>query len=323
MLASMALLHEDAVHGFAESTFDEAASTLRNVVLAGTESKNGYRYTEAAFRNALKLYEGRPVFLDHGAKASPFDRSIRDLAGNIASARFEGGRLRGDIRLTESEAGKTLAHLAKAQFKDVGMSHVVDGRKSRDGKLVESIEEVVSVDAVVFPATTKSFAEQRGEGRMADTENKLVEKLEEQVDTLRKSEIDLTSKLNESEKAAKVVAEKLATAETANAALVKERDELKSKVDAFETKIKLAERRDAIAKSLEKAGLDAADKTVVSESFVADLMALDDDKAREARIKDRKELVAAAAKGAVKPFSSERTDPDTKGGFDPAKHYGE
>lgn len=317
----MALLHEDAVHSFAESTFDEAASTLRNVVLAGLESKNGYRYAESAFRNALKLYEGRPVFLDHGAKASPFDRSIRDLAGNIVSARFEDGRLRGDIRLVESDAGKTLGTLAKAQLRDVGMSHVVDGRKSRDGKVIESIEEVVSVDAVVFPATTKSFAEQRGEERMADNENKLVEKLEEQVASLRKSEIDLTQKLAESDKTRKEAVEKLATAETAQAALVKERDELKAKVDEFETRQKLAERRDAIGKSLEKAGLDAKDKTVVSESFLADLMALDDDKAREARIKDRKELVTAAAKGAVKPFSSERVE--DRGGFDPAKLYGD
>lgn len=39
------------------------------------------------------------------------------------------------------------------------MSHVVLGRRSTLGELVEHIERVVSVDIVAFPATTRSFQE--------------------------------------------------------------------------------------------------------------------------------------------------------------------
>ncbi len=47
------------------------------------------------------------------------------------------------------------------------MSHVILAEKNPDGSVVEKIHQVVSVDAVVFPATTKSFQEQHrpnGEG---------------------------------------------------------------------------------------------------------------------------------------------------------------
>src|SRR5690606_35903290 len=42
----------------------------------------------------------------------------------------------------------------------VGMSHVVLAMRSADKQVVERIEEVISVDAVVFPATTVTFQEQ-------------------------------------------------------------------------------------------------------------------------------------------------------------------
>ncbi|MGC1272389.1 MAG: hypothetical protein WBC44_01685 [Planctomycetaceae bacterium] len=139
---------------------ERSTQSIRNVALAGTESKNGYRYRETALRTASSLYENTPVFLDHPTSVQrPRDRSARDLAGSVANVRFDGGRLRGDIRTLDTEAGRTLLALAEADGPGVGMSHVVLAERSPDGSTVERIVEVISVDAVVFPATTQSFRE--------------------------------------------------------------------------------------------------------------------------------------------------------------------
>jgi hypothetical protein len=145
----------------------EASSrTIRNVALAGPESKNGYRYAEAALQAATPLYENVPVFLDHPVSPlRPRARSTRDLAGTVTNARYEGGRIRGDLRLVDTEAGRTLLALAEADGPGVGMSHVVLAERNGDGSLVERIVEVVSVDAVAFPASTRTFRESTAERR--------------------------------------------------------------------------------------------------------------------------------------------------------------
>lgn len=143
-----------------EIVVEQATRTIRNVALAGSESKNGYRYSERSLKDAASLYENVPVFLDHPASPQrPRDRSARDLAGSVTNARYEGGRLRGDLKTLDTEAGRTLLALAAADGPGVGMSHVVLAERSRDGATVERIVEVVSVDAVAFPATTSTFRE--------------------------------------------------------------------------------------------------------------------------------------------------------------------
>ena len=137
-------------------------------MLAGCVSRNGYRYRSRTLAEAAALYENKPVFLDHAADPSqPRRRSARDLVGTLARVRFEpdvdGGRLRGDVRVLETESGRTFLALCEADGTGVGMSHVVLARRSPDGTHVESIEQVVSVDAVAFPATTTSFREQSNE----------------------------------------------------------------------------------------------------------------------------------------------------------------
>lgn len=149
---------------------ERAAHSIRNVALAGTHSKNGYRYADAALRMAAPLYENVPVFLDHPASTRrPRERSTRDLAGHVAGVGYEDGRLRGDVRTLDTEAGRTLLALAESGGPGVGMSHVVLAERSADGATVERIVEVISVDAVVFPATTQSFREStHDDGRSGD-----------------------------------------------------------------------------------------------------------------------------------------------------------
>jgi len=139
---------------------DSDTRWVKNIALAGRDSRNGYQYSREALTEAASLYEHKPVFLDHAERLTkPFERSTRDLVGSIVNARFEGDRIRGDIRVLDTEAGRTFLALAEADQTPVGMSHVVLARRSNDRTQVEAIEEVVSVDAVMYPATTQTFRE--------------------------------------------------------------------------------------------------------------------------------------------------------------------
>lgn len=147
----------------AQLRMDREQRMVWNIALAGRISRNGYQYTEAALQTAVPLYEGKPVFLDHaGSSTRPQERSTRDLVGTIINARFEAGRIRGDVRVLDTEAGETFWALVEAPSTAVGMSHVVLVERGPDQDLVEHIRDVVSVDAVVFPATVSFQEAQRG-----------------------------------------------------------------------------------------------------------------------------------------------------------------
>ena len=139
---------------------DRPNRLVQNVALTGDTSKNGYHYQEQALRDAVALYEQRPVFLDHAAdKSRPKERSTRDLVGSIVNSRYESGRIRGDIRVLDTDSGRTFLALSESDAPGVGMSHVVLAERAGDDGSVSRIHDVVSVDAVVFPATTTTFRE--------------------------------------------------------------------------------------------------------------------------------------------------------------------
>ncbi|MFO1006137.1 MAG: hypothetical protein U0929_09270 [Planctomycetaceae bacterium] len=153
-------LTEDLADWSAALSIDPQARLVLNVALTGPDSRNGYRYSEAALREAVPLYDQKPVFLDHAPdRLKPRDRSTRDLVGNIINPRFEDGRIRGDIRVLDTESGRTFLALANTNLPGVGMSHVVVAQRSTDGGTVELIRDVVCVDAVINPATTQTFRE--------------------------------------------------------------------------------------------------------------------------------------------------------------------
>lgn len=139
---------------------DRAGRLVRNVALTGCESRNGYRYSESALREAVGLYDRKPVFLDHAEDRSrPLERSTRDLVGTVVEPRFEEGRIRADVQVLDTESGRTFLALVEGETPGIGMSQVVLARRSTDGKVIEQIEDVVSVDAVINPATTRTFRE--------------------------------------------------------------------------------------------------------------------------------------------------------------------
>ena len=139
---------------------DTGRRLVRDVALAGLNSRNGYRYSPSALREATTLYEGKPVFLDHGSnRREPQNRSTRDLVGSITNPTFQDERIRGDIRVLDTESGRTFLKLLEIESPGIGMSHVVQAVKSADGRTVEQIVDVISVDVVVNPATTSTFCE--------------------------------------------------------------------------------------------------------------------------------------------------------------------
>lgn len=144
----------------AELQIETSQRLVQNVVLCGAVSRNGHRYTPAALQQAAALYQHKPVFLDHAPQpARPLERSTRDLVGMVQSARYGEDRIRGDIQVLDTEAGRTFLALIEAQQPAFGMSHVVLAQRGADGKQVERIHDVISVDAVVFPATTAGLRE--------------------------------------------------------------------------------------------------------------------------------------------------------------------
>lgn len=182
---------------------DRQLRLVSNVALTGAKSRNGYEYTDAALHDAVSLYENKPVFLDHATDGRrPQSRSTRDLVGSIINPRFERGRIRGDIRVLDTESGRTFLTLAEDETPHVGMSHVVMAVRSRNGKSVERIEEVISVDAVVFPATTETFHESHARfteeflDRLESENERLTNECETlKHELLRQAEIDRVNRL--------------------------------------------------------------------------------------------------------------------------------
>jgi len=139
---------------------DASSRLVQNIVLCGAVSRNGHRYTTEALQAAVSLYNHKPVFLDHAANtAKPYERSTRDLVGSVQNARYHAEQIVGDIQVLDTEAGRTFLALLAAENSPVGMSHVVLAQRELQTQRVEKIHDVVSVDAVVFPASTRGWRE--------------------------------------------------------------------------------------------------------------------------------------------------------------------
>ncbi|MFO1022592.1 MAG: hypothetical protein U0903_18130 [Planctomycetales bacterium] len=88
--------------------------------------------------------------------------------------------MRGDIQVLGTEAGETFLALVESDAPAVGMSHVVRVERGSDPKVIESIQEVISVDAVVYPATTTTFRES-----VQETDQHALLELNEQIQELQ------------------------------------------------------------------------------------------------------------------------------------------
>jgi hypothetical protein len=249
-------LVEQAVDWRIGAHVERDARLVRNVALAGPASKNGYRYAETALRDGAALYDRKPVFLDHAADPRrPQERSTRDLVGSVIHPRFEGGRIRGDIQVLDTEAGQTFLSLVESDAPGVGMSHVVLAERGGDGTIVERIHDVLSVDAVIGPATTTTFRESIDAGASDDT-----------------------ASAGES-------------TETQLSAVLRERDELAARIAMLERRQSEESAQIAVQRLLEASGLPEYAATPL---FVQQLSAAAESQ-RRPLIAERRELIARAA----------------------------
>lgn len=260
---------------------DRTNRLVRNVALTGGTSKNGYDYQEQALRDAVALYEQRPVFLDHASdKTRPQERSTRDLVGSIINPRYESGRIRGDIRVLNTDSGRTFLALSESDAPGVGMSHVVLAeRDSKEGS-VSRIHDVVSVDAVVFPATTTTFRESQ---QATDSEQHRKHEQVKAGHTQDEREEPASSSLQEQIQQLQI-----------------ERDELLARLDEVQNRQFVAQRERDIAELLSESGLPAY---AVTQTFREQLEAANESHRRELLL-ERLALIEASR--SHPPLSRER-----------------
>ncbi|MGI6375217.1 MAG: hypothetical protein ACOX3S_04330 [Anaerolineae bacterium] len=166
----------------------DAPPHLWDVVLLAAGPANGLLFDGQALANAAPLFTGRPVYIDHALpaeEARPGGRSVRDLAGRIVSARWDGrlGLLRGRVALLPAHAW--LADLARrlgdadwfGLSADLWLERQPEAQTPRGLALqVRRIVRVNSVDVVMNPAAGGRFVqpiEQRKEHVMSEQRSTL------------------------------------------------------------------------------------------------------------------------------------------------------
>lgn len=265
---------------------------LRDILLCGPVSKNKRKYTEKGFGGTEKikgLYEGLPVFMDHG---TPDGRSTKDLAGVIKNPRWTESGVRGDIH-TVKPYGPALLDMAAAGIRGVGMSHVVLGEVDKT-TLVVTVSEAKSVDVVVGPATTKSFKEHTmlPEGQVEALASELTA-IRTERDSLKTEVKSLKEKISESATSLATATAKADTLLTEVASLTATCKTATDKLAVLESASQAAEHKKLVLAEVTASGLDHTNPAHLSESLLAILLDLDEPK-RKTFLAERSGLFKAA-----------------------------
>ncbi len=165
----------------------DANGLIRRVKILGPVSLNGRTYTQTALRNAVPLYEGAKVNVNHPNSPGK-QRSYEDRIGSLANVTYRDGALYGDLRFNPKHAmAEQLIWDAEHAPDNVGLSHNVEAKYSTKGgkTVVESIVRVISVDLVADPATTKGLFESQQLGDFPTDSAK--QAAEEKIDATAKS----------------------------------------------------------------------------------------------------------------------------------------
>jgi hypothetical protein len=155
---------------------DRTAGVIRGVKLLGLSSRNGRRYRKNALVDAVRLYEGAKVNINHpkGHPLSP--RDYQDRLGEIRGVEFRpSDGLFGDLHFNPKHAlSEQLMWDAEHAPQNVGLSHNVLARTTREGDeiAVEAITKVQSIDLVADPATTAGLFEHE-DGRKSRVEGQV------------------------------------------------------------------------------------------------------------------------------------------------------
>lgn len=271
------LLQEYVDSGHQRLRVDRSAGIIRGVKLLGLRSRNGRRYQEAALAEAVGLYEGAKVNINHpkGHPLSP--RDYQDRLGIIRGVELRSNEgLFGDLHFNPKHTlSEQLMWDAEHAAQNVGLSHNVLARTSRRGDetVVEAITRVQSIDLVADPATTRGLFEQEAAPPPIPWD----------VLTICELKLHRPDLLQEVEQL------HVACLEAAE-----------QKLDEANARAALVERRERIVKLLEEHKLpipgtrNESARRIVSDQFVETLLAAPDDAKLRQLVEERAALVKSA-----------------------------
>lgn len=156
---------------------DREKGIIKGVKIIGFNSQNGRKYLPEALKDAVPMYEGIKVNIDHPEKGPTQQRSSHDRFGKFINVRFvESEGVYGDLLYLKNHplAESVCEAAEREELNDVfGMSHNAQGEGMVDKKnifVVSKITEVRHVDLVADPATTKSLTESQAPGKQETEE---------------------------------------------------------------------------------------------------------------------------------------------------------
>jgi hypothetical protein len=163
--------------------------TIKAVKVIGLQSKNGWSYPPDVLEDAIPLYEGSPVFIEHpdDREKKRGHRQLADHFGSLENIRGNGQGLYADLKVRQSHplAKAILEAAPTARF---GLSHNALVDLSEDKTKVLKIVQVNSVDLVDKPGTTENlFEEESAEGTFQTT---VLEQLADLKERLDKADLD-------------------------------------------------------------------------------------------------------------------------------------
>lgn len=141
-------------------TVDIDNGVIRGVKVLGQRSHNGRRYADEAMQEALGLYEGVAVNIDHRYDDS--ERPMVEGFGTLRDVRKSDDGIYGDLHFLKSHpCAAMICERAERFPESFGMSHDAQGELIEiDGEwVVAKLIDVESVDIVSRPATTKGLFE--------------------------------------------------------------------------------------------------------------------------------------------------------------------
>jgi hypothetical protein len=138
---------------------DLTEGVIYGAKLLGRVSKNGREYSDQALRDACRLYEGVVVNVDHPNPKDGFKpRGFLEGVAVVQRPVIKDDGVYGDLHTIKAHpAAAPLLEWANRFPNAFGISHNADGKQN--GRMVEGLESVISVDVVRNPATVKGLFE--------------------------------------------------------------------------------------------------------------------------------------------------------------------
>jgi hypothetical protein len=297
------LLQEFVDSGSHRLRVDRYQGVIRGVKLLGLSSRNGRRYRESALVEAIGLYEGAKVNINHpkGHPLSP--RDYQDRLGVVRGVQFRSGEgLFGDLHFNPRHVlSEQLIWDAEHAPQNVGMSHNVLARTKQQGNdtVVEAITKVQSIDLVADPATTSGLYEQSENSatRSGTAPTVAGSPNSDSIESITLEEL-------------RQLRPELITA--IEQAYDQQLDQLRTRMDEMLAKEETARRREHVVRLLEEFDLplpsvrDERARRIVSDEFVQSLMQAPTDADARSLVEARAALVQSASGWTNGKSNSER-----------------